>query len=283
MREVRLRNDVLLPSIGAGLWKITDKGQMHEVVGNAYQCGYRLFDSAAAYSNELALGKALTELQLPRDQIIIQDKLWNTCYGYENAQEACKRSLKKLKTEYLDVYLIHWPASPKQYENWEEINAETWRGLEQLYMDGYVRAIGVCNFKIAHLEILARTATVRPLINQIECHPGMLDKEITEYCMRQRIQIQASSPLGNGQLLRDTNLLKIAMDNGVTVAQLCLKWGLEHGYVVLPKTTKPERLEENINLDNIKLGSETMQILDNMPFCGGLAIDSDEVNHFEGL
>lgn len=283
MKTVQLRNDVQLPMIGAGTWKITDREQMKDVVRTAYQCGYRLFDSAAAYYNEMVLGKAFAELQLPRDKIIMQDKLWNTCYGYENAQTACKRSLKKLKMEYLDVYLVHWPASSRQYDNWEEINAETWRGMEQLYKDGLVRAIGVCNFKINHLEALAKTASILPFINQIECHPGMPGNEIAEYCIQRKIQIQASSPLGNGQILNNEVILKIAKDSGISAAQLCLKWGIEHGYIVLPKTVNHERLRENINLDNISLNAEIMYILDNMPFCGGLAIDSEEVGDLNGL
>lgn len=283
MKTVQLRNDVQLPMIGAGTWKITDREQMKDVVRTAYQCGYRLFDSAAAYYNEMVLGKAFAELQLPRDKIIMQDKLWNTCYGYENAQTACKRSLKKLKMEYLDVYLVHWPASSPQYDNWEEINAETWRGMEQLYKDGLVRAIGVCNFKINHLEALAKTASILPFINQIECHPGMPGNEIEEYCIQRKIQIQASSPLGNGQILNNEVILKIAKDSGISAAQLCLKWGIEHGYIVLPKTVNHERLRENINLDNISLNAEIMYILDNMPFCGGLAIDSEEVGDLNGL
>lgn len=282
MKQVQLRNEVFLPIIGAGTWKITDKQQMQEVIKNAWECGYRLFDCAAAYSNEIALGKAFSELKLPRDKIVVQDKLWNTCYGYENAQMACKRSLKKLKLEYLDVYLIHWPASSKQYVNWEEINAETWRGLEQLYKEGYVRAIGVCNFNRSHLESLSKTASIYPFINQIECHPGMLNRDVTEYCLRQGIQIQASSPLGNGQILNDPELQRIADQNGITVAQLCLKWGTEHGYIVLPKTTKRERLQENICIENVFLSRETMRILDDMPFCGGLAVDSEEVGSFGG-
>lgn len=282
MEKVRLRNDVFLPDIGAGLWKITDKALLMEVVKNAYQCGYRLFDTAAAYSNEMALGKTLQELSL-RDKVILQDKLWTTCYGYENCQTACKRSLKKLKVEYLDVFLMHWPVSPKQYENWEEINAETWRGMEQLYKEGYVRAIGVCNFKISHLEALRKTAIVLPFINQIECHPGMLDTEMTQYCREQDIRLQASSPLGNGQILNDARILKLASENRITAAQLCLKWGLEHGYIVLPKTTDTERLRENFDSQHVSLSNETIQLLDNMPFCGGLAIDSDEVNNFDEL
>lgn len=282
METVRLRNDISLPVIGAGLWKITDRNLLQEVVKNAYQYGYRLFDTAAAYSNEMALGKTLQELQL-RDEVLIQDKLWTTCYGYEECQTACKRSLKKLKTEYLDVFLIHWPASPKQYNNWEEINADTWRGMEQLYKEGYVRVIGVCNFKISHLEALGKTAAVPPFINQIECHPGMLNAEMTQYCRKRDIRIQASSPLGNGKILNDTGILKIASENGITAAQLCLKWGLEHGYIVLPKTTDPVRLKENFDSQYISLSNETIQLLDNMAFCGGLAIDSDEVNNFDEL
>lgn len=283
MKEARLRNDVFLPVIGAGLWKITDRQLMVEVVKNAWQCGYRLFDTASAYSNELALGKAVSELGLPREQIIIQDKLWTTCYGYENAQAACRHSLKKLKTDYLDVYLMHWPAPSKLYDNWEEINAETWRGMEQLYKEGYVRAIGVCNFKISHLEALGKTAAVHPLINQIEGHPGMPNKEITEYCRKKEIRIQASSPLGNGQILNNAELLRIAAESGFTAAQLCLKWSLEHGYIILPKTTSPERMRENFCSWQLNLDKDIMHLLDNLPFCGGLAIDSDEVNKFDEL
>lgn len=283
MEKVRLRNNVPLPVIGAGLWKITDRPLMFQVIKNAYQCGYRLFDSAAAYSNELALGKVFQELQLPRNEVVIQDKLWTTCYGYEECQVACKRSLKKLKMEYLDVFLVHWPASPKQYDNWEEINAETWRGMEQLYQEGYVRAIGVCNYKIPHLESLTKSATILPFINQVECHPGMLDEEMILYCKERDIQIQASSPLGNGQLLHNTELSRIASENKITVAQLCLRWGLEHGCIVLPKTTDPARMKENFDSQHINLSKEIMKSLDSMPFCGGLAIDSDEVNDFDGL
>lgn len=283
MKNVQLRNGVSLPSIGAGLWKIADRQLMLQVVENAWQCGYRLFDSAAAYSNEMALGKALQELHLPRDQTIIQDKLWITCYGYEDSQAACKRSLKKLKTDYLDVYLMHWPASVRQGDNWEEVNAETWRGMEKLYQEGYVRSIGVCNFKLHHLDALEKTVVVQPFLHQLECHPGMLDRKMEQYCRERGIQIQASSPLGNGQLLKDALLSEAATNSNATVAQLCLKWGMEHGYIVLPKTTSPERLKENFYSQDIDLSTSIMQLLDNVPFCGGLAIDSDEVNDFDGL
>lgn len=283
MEKVQLKNNLAIPSIGLGTWKITDKQQMLMTIESAFINGYRLFDTAAAYMNEMALGKALKELQIPREELIIQDKLWNTCYGYEEAQEACKRSLRKLKTDYLDVYLIHWPATAKQYDNWQEINAETWRGLETLYKEGYIRALGVCNFKPYHLSELCKMSEIVPHINQIEFHPGMLQTETVTYCKENEIQIEASSPLGNGQILKHNTLCQMAEEKGVTVAKLCLKWGLQHGTVVIPKTTRIERLIENIQLGDFELSDDEMSIIDQIPYCGGLGIDADEVISFDGL
>ena len=283
MEKVQLRNGVVIPSVGLGTWRITDREQLLETVDSAYQCGYRLFDTAMAYTNEMAFGRAVRELKLPREELFIQDKLWRTCYGYAEAQEACKRSLKKLKTDYLDAYLIHWPVPAKQCGNYRELNAETWRGLEQLYREGCVRAIGVCNFKQHHLEELSETASVLPFMNQVECHPGMWNPELTAYCKERGIQLEAGSPLGNGQLLSDERLCLMAEKKGVTAAQLCLKWALQHGYVVLPKTTNKERLRENIETKHFELSRDEMLILDGLPFLGGLGLDSDEVNNFEGF
>lgn len=283
MKKVQLKNGLYFPNIGLGTWKIRDKQEMLTVIENAYLCGYRLFDTAAAYMNEMALGKALRELQLPREELVIQDKLWNTCYGYEEAQEACKRTLRKLKLDYLDVYMIHWPATPKLFENWSTINAETWRGLEKLYKEGYVRTIGVSNFKSHHLDELCKTAELLPCIDQIEFHPGLLQDETLSYCRMHGIQIEASSPLGNGQVLTNDILCKIAKSKGVSTARLCLKWGVKHGVIVIPKTVNKNRLEENIHLDSFDLTDDEMQIIDGLSFCGGLGIDADEVTNFEGL
>ena len=147
-----------MPRIGLGTWQITDRVQMAEIVESAYQSGYRLIDTAAAYSNEIALAKALAAAEIKRTKMFLSDKVWNTSRGAAAVQEACRKSLKKLKTEYLDLYLIHWPASMKLYPDWAEVNADTWRGMEQLYKDGLVRAIGVCNFKEHHLTALEKTA-----------------------------------------------------------------------------------------------------------------------------
>lgn len=283
MEKVKLSNEMEMPAVGLGTWKITDKQEMLLTIENAYQCGYRLFDTAAAYRNEMILGKAMKELQIPREEMFVQDKLWNTCYGYEESQEACKKSLRKLKLDYLDTYLIHWPATVHTSENWQQINAETWRGLEKLYKEGYVKSIGICNFKVHHLENLQQTAEILPHINQIECHPGMLQKDILQYCGQRGIQVEASSPLGNGQILFNEILVDIANRKQKTVAQICLKWGQKHNLIVIPKTTKAERLKENISLDDFDLSAEEVEKIDSMPYCGGLGINSDEVINFEEL
>ncbi|MBQ9391571.1 MAG: aldo/keto reductase, partial [Lachnospiraceae bacterium] len=173
MEYITLRNDNKLPVVGLGTWQITDRNQMLEVVSTAFDEGYRLYDTAAAYSNEIALSKAIAAKGISRNDICISDKVWNTSRGFDAVQDACRKSLKKLKTDYFDLYLIHWPASMKLYPNWKEINADTWCGMEALYDDGLVKNIGVCNFKVHHLEALKKTAKIMPFVNQIEFHPGL--------------------------------------------------------------------------------------------------------------
>lgn len=280
MEHIKLRNGNELPIIGLGTWQITDRDLMSEIIGTAYKEGYRLIDSAAAYSNEIAISKAIAANGIPREDVILSDKVWNTSRGYDAVQEACKRSLKKLKTDYLDVYLIHWPASMKLYDNWSEINAETWRGMEQLYKDGLVKNIGVCNFKIHHLEELKKTAEVMPFINQVELHPGFRQKELIDYCEKERIVVEASSPLGNGQILENEVLNRLAIQKNVSVSQICLKWEIQKGLIVIPKTSKIERLHGNIDVFEFVLSEDEMKEIDNIPYCGGIGIDPDEVVEF---
>lgn len=269
-----------MPQIGIGTWQVRDRKTIKELVKSAYDIGYRLIDTAAAYSNELAIGRAVTGLGIPRDRLFLTDKVWNTCRGYEKTREACKNSLKKLKTDYLDLYLIHWPATPRLYSDWARINAETWRGMESLYREGVVRAIGVCNFKVHHLKELKKTAEIMPMVNQVECHPGMVQKEITDYCKDNKILIEASSPLGNGQILENEILKNIADEKGRTKVQICLRWGIQKGMAVIPKTTSPERLLENYKVFDFELSDREMSLIDSIPYCGGIGIDSDEVIEF---
>ncbi len=280
MEQIKLRNGNTLPVIGLGTWQITDRALMSEIIGEAYKEGYRLIDSASAYTNEIALAKAFASNNIPREDIILSDKVWNTGRGYEAVQEACKRSLKKLKTDYFDVYLIHWPASMKLYDNWAEINAETWRGMEQLYRDGLVKNIGVCNFKIHHLEELKKTADVMPFLNQVELHPGFPQQELIDYCEDEKIVIEASSPLGNGQILENEVLNELAVKKGVSVSQICLRWEIQKGIMVIPKTSKKERLHTNMDVFGFALSDEEMKEIDSIPYCGGIGIDPDEVVEF---
>lgn len=280
MKQYKLRNDVSVPCIGLGTWQITNAETMQHIIEGAYSTGYRMIDTAAAYGNEIAIAKAIKRLEVPRNELFLQDKLWNTNRGYVEAQEACKKSLRKLKTDYLDAYLIHWPASSRLHENWQEINAETWRGMEQLYKEGYVRAIGVCNYKVHHLEELSKTAEIMPHMNQIEIHPGMRQKEIVCYCTKNGILVEASSPLGNGKILENEVLKEIAQKYNKTTAQICLRWAIQKEYVVLPKSEKEERVAQNVDIFNFFLSKEEEMKIDEIPFCGGLGFDADEVIEF---
>lgn len=280
MEYVTLRNKMTVPYIGLGTWQLTDKKTVSDVIKLAYDIGYRLIDTAAAYSNEIAIGKAIAENGIRREELILSDKVWNTSRGYEAVREACHRSLKKFKTYYLDIYLIHWPASMKLYPDWEEINADTWRGMESLYEEGLVRTIGVCNFKKHHLEALKKSARVMPFIDQLEMHPGMNRTEELEYCRSEGIIIEASSPLGNGQILENSVLAGIAADKNVTTAGISLRWLYQKGVVCIPKTSNAHRLQSNIEIFDFSLTDTEMERIDAIPYCGGLGIDPDEVTEF---
>ena len=280
MNDIELNNGVKIPQIGMGTWQINDREVLLDIMKAGYDMGYRLIDTAAAYSNEMALGKVLSALSLPREELFISDKVWNTCRGYEKVQEACRKSMKKLKTDYLDLYLIHWPASMKLYTDWQEINADTWRGMEKLYQDGLVRAIGVCNFKVHHLEALQKNSTVSPMVNQVEYHPGMPQTEVMAYCREHKICMEASSPLGNGQVLMQPQLMALAENKVKTTAQICLRYAIERNMVVIPKTSNPERLRDNLAVFDFQLSEDELKNIDEIPYCGGIGIDSDEVTEF---
>ena len=280
MNKIKLSNDSSIPQIGLGTWQVTDKELMRELLDHAYQTGYRLIDTAAAYSNEMAIGRAVTGLSIERRELFLSDKVWNTSRGYDNVRKACEKSLKKLKTDYLDLYLIHWPASPRLYSGWAEINADTWRGMESLYKEGMVRAIGVCNFKAHHLEELKKTAEIMPMVNQLEFHPGMMQEDTVSFCRAEGIVLEASSPLGNGQILENEILRQIAQKKGRTAAQICLRWAVQKGLAVIPKTVNPDRLKENMDIFGFELSEEETDAIDKIPYCGGIGIDSDEVVEF---
>ncbi len=276
MEGIKLSNGVILPPVGMGTWQISDREVLARLIGTGRTQGYSLIDTAAAYSNERQIGRALAETGTIRGEIFLSDKVWNTCRGYEKTKEACKASLKKLKTDYLDLYLIHWPASSRQHPDWKELNADTWRGMEALYREGLVRAVGVCNFQVMHLEELLKTAEIAPMVNQIEFHPGMLQEDVVSFCRQKGICVQASSPLGNGRILGNEVLAEIAGEKHRTPAQICLRYALEEGISVIPKTADVRRLAENIDIFDFSLTEEERRRIEAIPYCGGLGIDPEE-------
>lgn len=280
MKEIVLRDGTRIPQVGLGTWQITDRDIMKSVISQGFHYGYRLIDAGAAYSNEISIAKAIEVSGIHRKELFLSNKVWNTSRGFLEAQEACKRSLKKLRTDYFDLYLIHWPASMKLYPNWEELNAETWRGLEQLYKDGLARTIGVCNFKVHHLKKLSKTAEIMPFINQIECHPGYNQENIISFCHDNQITVEASSPLGNGKILSNRQLIHIGEKYNKSSAQICIRWAIQRGLIAIPKSVESERLRENIDVFNFILSDEDMEVINKIPYCGGIGIDSDEVIEF---
>lgn len=181
-----LNNDMKVPNIAFGTWKFPNDEATVEIIKNAIESGYRYIDTAKAYGNEEFIGKGVKKSKIAREDIIIGGKLWNEDRGYNNIIKACQETIKRLDCEYLDVYLMHWPASPAVHEDWKKINQETWKAMEYLYEQGLVKAIGVCNFKVNQLEELIKEGKIRPMINQIEFHPGFMQKEIVDYCKKGR-------------------------------------------------------------------------------------------------
>lgn len=272
-----LSNGLKIPFIGIGTWKINEKKALEIALNTAIENGYRLIDTAAAYCNEIPIGKILKEKSSLRSELFIQNKVWNTNRGYQTTIEACKRSLHKMKLDYFDAYLIHWPASAVEYENWKEINMDTWRAMETLFKDGYTRSIGICNFNEMYLNELLRTAEIIPMLHQIEFHPGYSQMNIVRLSEKYHIHLQASSPLGNGRILKNEKIETIAKQKGKTPAQICLRYALEYGMTVIPKSEKKERIIENKDIADFSLTKQEIEILDNLQDCGGLRLNPDEV------
>lgn len=275
-----LSNGVKIPEIGFGTWKLLNDDSTVEVINNAIKSGYCHFDTAFAYGNETKVGEGLKTSNIDREKIFITGKLWNDDRGFQKVIDACKRTIKNLNCEYLDLYLIHWPASPALYDNWREINNETWKALEYLYEQGLVKTIGTCNFKQHHLEELIKKAKIMPMVNQIEFHPGFMQKELVDFCHKNNIIVEAWSPLGSGKMLKKEILIELAKKYNKSVAQLCIKWCLQNNVIPLPKSTNLERMQENLLVYDFEIGKEDMQMINNLPYIGGSGLDSDTIKLF---
>jgi len=263
-----LSNGVEIPCIGYGTWQTPDGDTAKNSVKCALENGYRHIDTAAAYGNEASVGEGIKESGISRNEIFVTTKHWVTERGYDKTIAACEASLKALGVDYLDLYLIHWPAVAKLSADWKEINASTWRGFEKLYKDGKIRAIGVSNFLPSHLEALSEYAEIKPMVNQIEFHPGYNQPEVVEYCKNNGILVQAWSPLGCGKVLADPTVNKIADAHGKTAAHICIKYALQNEILPLPKSVTPARIADNTNVFDFELTAEELKTLNEMSQTG---------------
>ncbi|WP_285765882.1 aldo/keto reductase [Peribacillus sp. SI8-4] len=255
-----LHNGVEMPWFGLGVFKVEEGPELVNAVKAAIKQGYRSIDTAAIYGNEEGVGQGiregLKEAGITREEIFVTSKVWNADLGYESTIAAYEKSLSKLGLEYLDLYLIHWPVEGKY--------KEAWRALEALYKEGKVKAIGVSNFQIHHLEDVIKDADVKPMVNQVECHPRLTQKELQAFCKEQGIQLEAWSPLMQGELLDNEVLQAIAAKHGKSVAQVILRWDLQNEIVTIPKSTKEHRIVENSSVFDFQLTDEEMIKIDGL-------------------
>ncbi len=262
-----LSNGVGIDCIGFGTWLAPDGEVAINSVAEALKLGYRHIDTAAVYGNETSVGAAIKKSGLKREEIFVTSKLWNTERGYEKTLKAFDKTMERLQLDYLDLYLIHWPAHKNQYGNWEEVNLSTWSAFIELYKKGRIRAIGVSNFLPHHLRALMETE-VKPMVNQIEFHPGFMQEETVEFCNKNGIIVEAWSPLGRGKILENETLLGIAAKYNKTVAQLCIRWCLQNGALPLPKSVTPSRIAENADVFDFIISKEDMEIINAIKNCG---------------
>lgn len=249
-----LHNGVEMPLLGLGVFRVEDGQELIDAVKIAIKHGYRSIDTAAIYGNEVGVGqgirKGIEEGNVAREELFITSKVWNSELGYEETIAAYEESLAKLGLEYLDLYLIHWPVEGKF--------KEAWKALETLYKKGRVKAIGVSNFQIHHLEELMKDAEINPMVNQVEYHPRLTQKELQKFCKEQKIQLEAWSPLMAGQLLDNEELQEIASRHGKSVAQIIVRWDLQNDVITIPKSTKEYRIIENADVFDFELTKEDM-------------------------
>ena len=278
---MRLKDGIEIPDIGFGTWNIPYGEDCEKAVFEAIKAGYRHIDTAGAYGNERSVGlgvkAALREgLIEKRSDIFITSKLWNTNRSYNKAFRGFGKSMRNLDLDYIDLYLIHWPANKVRYKNPSEVNAVTWQALEELYEEGRAKSIGVSNFLPHHIEELKKSAKVLPMVNQIELHVGYMQEDVVESNNNNGIITEGYSPLGTGALLENEILWEMAKKYQTTASAICISFLRKRGIIPLPKTTSPDRMSENLRL--IRIDEEDMEILNKLPFIGGHAHNPDEVD-----
>lgn len=274
--KVKLNNGVLMPIEGFGVFQIPDAAQCLDAVGYALKAGYRLIDTASVYDNERAVGKAIKDSDIDRSEIFLTTKVWTSQMGYERTMRAFENSLKRLGQDYLDLYLIHMP--------YGDVSG-TWRAMEQIYYDGRVRSIGVCNFSEAHLVDLCLSSEVKPMVNQVECHPFTQQTGMLDFCRKAEIQLEAWAPFAEGknEIFHNPLLRDVASSHGKTVGQIILRWNIQRGVVVIPKSVRHERIVENSEIFDFSLSEDEMLLIAGLDTRKPLIFDYNTVDEVKRI
>lgn len=262
-----LNNGVEIPAVAFGTYKAAD-GKSADVIRAAIGAGYRYFDTASFYGTETYLAEAIRESGISRGEFFIASKLWKDEMGYENVKSAFERTLNNLRTDYLDLYLIHWPLPEPGYKEWRQLDKETWRAMEELYEAGKIRAIGLSNFLPHHIENILKDCRVRPAVDQIEYHPGYSQEAVINYCRERGILVQAWSPIGRSRVLDEPLVKELAAKYDVSPAQICLKFAVQRNIIPLPKSSSEDRMRENLDLYSFELEQDDIWRLSTMPQTG---------------
>jgi diketogulonate reductase-like aldo/keto reductase len=270
-----LANGVEIPIVGFGTWQTPDGDVAEASVKAALDAGYRHIDTAAAYQNEEGVGAGIRASGVARADIFLTTKLWNDDHGYDTTLRAMDASLEKLGTDYVDLYLIHWPRPLKFHDNWKETNAATWRAMEEILQAGKARAIGVSNFRPQHLDALLETASVVPAVNQIFLNPSDMQPNVVEYNKAHSILTEAYSPLGTGKIFHVPQLQEMAERYSRSIAQLVLRWSLQHEFLPLPKSVHADRIRQNGELFDFEISAEDMAVIDSLRGVAGEPTDPD--------
>lgn len=253
---ITLNNGVEIPQHGFGVYLINEEKEGYNSINKALEVGYRSFDTAQFYENEKLIGKILSESGIKRSELFITTKVADFNQGYDSTIRSVEQSLKDLRLDEIDLLLIHWPSKKHFFE--------TWNALEKLYDEKLVRAIGVSNYEIHHLEELASRSVIKPVINQVECHPYLTQNSLKDYLKNQSIAFEAWSPLGRGAILNDNIIKKIANKYNKSIAQIVIRWHLQKGTIVIPKSSTPSRIEENANVYDFNLAIDEIKVIDSL-------------------
>ena len=272
-----LSNGVHIPCVGFGTWQSKDGPEAKNSVAEALRAGYRHIDTAQGYGNEESVGQAIKESGLKREDIFVTSKLTNSVRGYDQTLSAFHESLRKLGTDYMDLFLIHWPRPVSFRNDWEAQNAQSWRAMEDLYREGKVRAIGISNFHPHHIEALLKTATVAPMVNQIRLAPGDTQDEVVSFSREKGMLLEAYSPLGVGKVFEVPQMKDLARKYGKSIAQIAIRWSLQRGYLPLPKSVTAERIRENTRIFDFNLDDEDVELIAGLKGCVGYSADPDSI------